>query len=144
MGLPVRQRRVLGRIDCALRGSDPRLAALFSIFARLTRDEDMPRIEQVRARAALMAGRLLGPPARTLTRFARWFGAPRRARVRTALFFPAALGLVAAAVIVGSSFPSTNRCSPAPRTARTTAQALRIKTRPKICPVIAKPAVIGR
>jgi hypothetical protein len=48
MGLPVRQRRVLDRIECTLRGSDPRLAALYAIFSRLTRDEEMPRIEQVR------------------------------------------------------------------------------------------------
>lgn len=48
MGLPARQRRVLERIESTLRGSDPRLAALYTIFSRLTRDEEMPRIEQVR------------------------------------------------------------------------------------------------
>lgn len=143
MGLPARQRRILGRIDCALRGSDPRLTALFSIFTRLTSDEDMPRIEEVRARVALLASRLLGRPVRVLAGFARWLRAPRRARLRTALFFPVALGLVAAAVLVGSSFPSTNRCSAAPRAGRTT-QSLRLKTRPKMCPVVANPVFIGR
>ena len=54
MGLPASQRRILERIENALRGSDPRLAALFSIFTRLNRDEEMPRIEQVRARAAII------------------------------------------------------------------------------------------
>ena len=42
MGLPASQRRILERIENALRGSDPRLAALFSIFSRLNRDEEMP------------------------------------------------------------------------------------------------------
>jgi hypothetical protein len=143
MGLPVKQRRILDRIECALRGSDPRLAALFSIFTRLNSEEDMPRIEQVRARVVLLTFRLFGRPARALARSVRWLRAPRRARLRTALWFPVALGLVAAAVLVGSSFPSTNRCSPAPRTGRTT-QAARLKTRPKTCPVIVNPVVVGR
>ena len=43
MGLPVRQRRVLERIESTLRGSDPKLAALYAIFARLNRDEEMER-----------------------------------------------------------------------------------------------------
>jgi hypothetical protein len=43
MGLPSRQRRILDRIECALRGTDPRFAALFSLFARLNAGEDMPR-----------------------------------------------------------------------------------------------------
>jgi hypothetical protein len=145
MGLPVSQRRILERIELALSGSDPRLAALFSLFARLNSGEDMPRIEQVRARAALLASRFLGPPARALTTAARWFVAPRRARLRTALFFPVALGLVASAVLVGSSFPSTNRCTAPPRTGRTAHAAARIKPRSKSCtPVVANPVVVGR
>ena len=66
MGLPVRQRRVLERIEIALQGSDPKLAALFATFARLTQDEEMPRIEQMRHRVMLtLAGlrlRLRRPP----------------------------------------------------------------------------------
>ena len=58
MGLPVRQRRVLERIENALRGSDPKLAALYAIFARLTRDEEMPRMEQMRHRALLTLARV--------------------------------------------------------------------------------------
>jgi hypothetical protein len=143
MGLPVKQRKILDRIECALRGSDPRLAALYSIFTRLNLDEDMPRIEQVRARAVLLAFRLFGRPTRAIGRFFRWLCAPRRARLRTALWFPVALGLVAAAVLVGSSFPSTSRCSAAPRTGRTT-QAARLKTRPKTCPAIVNPVIVGR
>jgi hypothetical protein len=49
MGLPARQRRVLDHIDRALRGSDPRLAALYAIFDRLAQQEPIPRFEQLRS-----------------------------------------------------------------------------------------------
>src|ERR1035438_7138527 len=50
--LPSKQQRVLDRIESILRDSDPRLAAMFVIFTRLTRDEEMPRLEELRARLA--------------------------------------------------------------------------------------------
>ena len=59
MGLPVRQRRVLEEIESALKGSDPKLAALYAIFARLNRDEEMPRIEELRHRALATLARLV-------------------------------------------------------------------------------------
>jgi Protein of unknown function (DUF3040) len=137
MGLPAHQRRILERIESALRGSDPRLAALFSIFSRLNRDEEMPRIEQVRARAAI----ILAWVHHRVASVVRWCGAPARAKLRAALFFPVALGIVASAIVVGARFPSANRCAAAPRatgTAQTTARA-------KTCtPVMANPAVLGR
>ena len=137
MGLPARQRRILERIEGALRGSDPRLAALFSIFSRLNREEEMPRIEQVRARAAIILARV----GYRLVSFARWFGAPRRARLRAALFFPAALAIVASAIVVGAGFPSANRCAAAPRTADTAHNGARLKP---CAPAAANPAVVGR
>jgi hypothetical protein len=137
MGLPAHQRKILERIESALRGSDPRLAALFSIFSRLNRDEEMPGIEQVRARAAIVLARV----HRRVASVVGWFGAPARAKLRAALFFPVALGIVASAIVVGARFPSANRCAAAPRatgTAQTTARA-------KTCtPVMANPAVLGR
>src|ERR1700722_19217919 len=96
MGLPARQRRVLGRIEGALRGSDPKLAALYSIFARLTREEEMPRIEQLRHRVVV----LLASARRRLTirRRRPSFGwlVPRQ---RAALLFPLALVLAAGAIV---------------------------------------------
>jgi hypothetical protein len=50
MSLPAAEERTLTRIEQALRSRDPRLSALFSIFTRLTRQEAMPTIEQLRAR----------------------------------------------------------------------------------------------
>jgi len=136
MGLPTRQRKILERIEHALRGSDPRLAALFSIFTRLTSDEEMPRIEQVRAKATMFLLRI----RYRLVAFARWFAAPRRARLRTALFFPVALAIVASAMLAGAGFPSTSRCP----TAQTTAGPAHAKTRSRICTPLANPVILGR
>ena len=137
MGLPAHQRRILEKIESALRGSDPRLAALFSIFSRLNRDEEMPGIEQVRARAAIILARV----HRRVGSVVRWFGAPARAKLRAALFFPVALGIVASAIVVGARFPSANRCAAAPRAAGTAQTTARVKT---CTPVMANPAVLGR
>jgi hypothetical protein len=109
MGLPARQRRVLGRIEGALRGSDPKLAALYSIFARLTREEEMPRIEQLRHRVVV----LLASARRRLT--IRWrrpsFGwlVPRQ---RAALLFPLALVLAAGSIVLAVKFGGGPACPP--------------------------------
>jgi hypothetical protein len=136
MGLPAGQRKILVRIEDSLRGSDPRLTALFSIFTRLTHDEEMPRIEQVRAKGAIVASRIRC----RLAAFGRWFGSPRRARLRAALYLPAALAVVASALLVGSAFPNTNRC---PVTRGTVGTAL-THTRARICPPMLNPAILGR
>jgi hypothetical protein len=139
MGLPVSQRRILERIENALLGSDPRLAALFSIFTRLNRDEEMPRVEEIRARAAIILARVWF----RIAAFGRWLGAPRRAKLRAALFFPVALAIVATAVLVGGSFPNNGRCAVAQRTQDTTQSSA--GARPRLCePVVANPAILGR
>jgi hypothetical protein len=108
MGLPARQRRMLGRIESALRGSDPRLAALYTIFARLNRDEDMPRIEQLRHGVAKAL-------ARTRLRLAH-AGAivvrPLIPRRRAALLLPVALGLTVASIVVAAIWGSGPTCAP--------------------------------
>lgn len=48
MSLPVAEERALTSIEHALRARDARLNSLFSIFTRLTRQEAMPTIEQIR------------------------------------------------------------------------------------------------
>lgn len=50
MSLPYHQQRRLRRIGRVLRGSDPQLAAMLSIFARLTAGERMPAREQLSPR----------------------------------------------------------------------------------------------
>src|SRR5258708_6037334 len=79
MGLPASQRRILERIENALRGSDPRLAALFSIFTRLNRGEQMPRAEQLRARAGIILARL----GYRLAPLSPWLPAPAPGPPRT-------------------------------------------------------------
>jgi hypothetical protein len=108
MSLPSSQQRVLDRIEGILRDSDPRLTALFMIFTRLTREEEMPRIEELRAR---------------LTRIRAWISwrtAPARRvvmgrseRMQAILFFPAALTAMCCALLIGASSPGGQRCGPA-------------------------------
>ena len=119
MGLPARQRRVLGRIEIALRGSDPRLAALYSIFARLTRDEEMPRVEQLRHWAVQLparARRRLGSIA------ARIFGRliPRQ---RAVLLFPVALSLAVVSIVIAARSGPAPNCEQVMQLAATGAHA---------------------
>jgi hypothetical protein len=141
MGLPARQRRRLENIEHKLRSSDPRLAAMFSIFGRLTRDEDMPRIEELRHRLAMLALRMrlwLAAVASRLSftrRRARASGeladGPRRGhgsrrqasggrpgRWRPmAVFFPLVLVLMSLSIFVAAKFGGAPRCAPAPAVA---------------------------
>lgn len=108
MGLPASQRRILEKIENALRGTDPRLTSLFAIFSRLTRDEEMPRIEQLRARAVVLLIRLPNrpDPAR------RGVRAMSPVRHRAVIFFPIALLVVASTLIMAAALPSPPRCAP--------------------------------
>jgi hypothetical protein len=63
MTLPYRQERHLRRADHALRRSDPDLASMLSIFARLTAAEGMPAREQLRPRQTWASRVLLWPVA---------------------------------------------------------------------------------
>jgi hypothetical protein len=47
MSLPARQQRVLGRIEHSLHAGDPRLRSMFATFTKLTRGQQMPRLEQL-------------------------------------------------------------------------------------------------
>jgi hypothetical protein len=105
MGLPASQRRILEKIENALRATDPRLTSLFAIFSRLNRDEEMPRIEQLRARAALLLVRL----HRRAATADRWLRA--RPHRRTAFFFPLALVVVTSTFVVAAALPGPSRCA---------------------------------
>jgi hypothetical protein len=52
MSLPTRQQRVLDQIEKSFQVRDPRLAALFAMFARLTSHEAMPALESVSAQVS--------------------------------------------------------------------------------------------
>ena len=112
MGLPVRQRRVLEEIESALKGSDPKLAALYAIFARLNRDEEMPRIEQLRHKALVALARLRLLPAAVGARLhiRRLFRL--QPRQRAALFFPIAVTIAVVAIVFLARSTSGNSCAP--------------------------------
>ena len=131
MGLPVRQRRVLGRIESALRGSDPKLAALYAIFARLNRDEEMPRAEQLRHRALLILTALLRVPLFIGSRL-HFRLVPRQ---RAVLLFPLAVGLAVASIVFAVR-SSSGSCTPAKSVAAT-------KTVAKTTPLCRAPAFSG-
>jgi len=118
MGLPVRQRRVLERIDYALRGSDPKLAALYAIFARLTRDEEMPRAEQLRHRVLLFLVRLRLMLVSIRARFHIRL-VPRQPAV---LLFPIAVALAVASIVFAIR-SSSGSCTPVKSVAATKAVA---------------------
>jgi hypothetical protein len=63
MTLPYRQERLLRRADHALRHSDPDLASMLSIFARLTAAEGVPAQEQLRPQRTWVSSVLLWPVA---------------------------------------------------------------------------------
>ncbi len=131
MGLPASQRRNLEKIEIDLRGSDPWLASLFAIFTRLNLHEEMPRVEQLRARAAWLTGRP--------TAVGRWLIPARLGRPRSALLLPAALVAVVSAVLVGAGLTSSARCAAAHRaTGAAVARQLRCP------PAVAYPHYLGR
>ena len=51
MSLPARQERILGRIEHSLHAGDPRLRSMFATFTKLTRGQQMPRLEQLESRS---------------------------------------------------------------------------------------------
>jgi hypothetical protein len=114
MGLPVRQRRVLERIESALRGSDPKLAALYAIFARLTRDEEMPRVEQLRHRALQVLARIQLMLAAIGARL-HFRLVPRQ---RAVLFFPLAIALAVTSIVFAAR-SSNGSCTPVKSVAAT-------------------------
>jgi hypothetical protein len=111
MSLPSSQQRILDRIDGMLRDSDPRLTAMFVIFTRLARDEEMPRMEELRTRLA----RLRAWMSRRTAPVRRLAGPPSP-RLRAILFFPAALAAMLCALLIGAGSPGAQRCAPALKT----------------------------
>jgi hypothetical protein len=108
MSLPVRQRRMLGRIESSLRGSDPKLTALYAIFSRLTAGEELPRMEQLRHGAVVVIARMRARLAYVLGRI---FGRilPKQ---RAVLFFPLTLALVVVAIVFAARSSSGRGCPP--------------------------------
>jgi hypothetical protein len=126
MGLPVRQRMKLDHLDRTLRGTDPKLAALYAIFGRLTRGEEIPRIEQLRhglaARLAWLRLVLTAIAVRLHIRF-RF-----RHRRRIVLFYPLAIALTVGSIVLAVRSGPVRSCLPS-----RTAAAAKNFTRSNLC-----------
>jgi len=124
MSLPVRQQRVLDRIEHSLHVSEPHLKSMFAIFTKLTWDEEMPRREELRLRSlpfprwCKRAARL-GRKGQTATG-AGATGAPG-ARQRALLLIPVMLLALASAVLFGLGTRSVSQCGPPGRPQHTAA-----------------------
>jgi hypothetical protein len=134
MGLPVRQRRALDHLDRVLHGSDPRLAAMYSIFDRLARGEPLPRFEQLRSgllTRLILLGAILATIAshlhirirpsrrvrvghqaqvRRRTRSRRLFGL--RPRQRAILLYPLAIALTIGSIVLAARSGPDRSCLP--------------------------------
>jgi hypothetical protein len=114
VSLPASQQRILNKIETVLRDSDPWLASLFSIFGKLTKDEDMPRVEEVKARLAKLGAWIARRTAPVRQRI------PQPSdRMKAIFFFPAALATVTCALLIGASGPAAQRCATSVRTPAT-------------------------
>jgi hypothetical protein len=108
VGLPARQEKVLEHIESELQASDPKLAALYTTFARLAGDEELPPIEELRHRISQLLARLW--------HFAAVIGATvlrrRSRRARSAvLFFPLALAVITTSITFAVRTTSAPTCS---------------------------------
>jgi hypothetical protein len=118
MSLPARQERVLGRIEHSLHAGDPRLRSMFATFTKLTRGQQMPRLEQLESRSwplRCWLKRLTRPRRRRRTaRGALAAGTPGTT-LRAIIIVPIMLLVLASAVLLGVGARSGSRCGQAIR-----------------------------
>jgi hypothetical protein len=110
MSLPAGQQRVLDGIAEVLRTNEPRLASMFAIFTRLSKDEPRPRREQLTTRGPLasLAGARRRPP--------RWdISGGHGTRRMMLIISQLAIAFLVLAVLLALSVRAPARCA-APRT----------------------------
>jgi hypothetical protein len=103
MALPACQQRVLDGIAGTLQARDPRLAALFSIFTRLNRQEPMPRAEELTLST--------GFPHRAARGLRRFFAIAMR--LRPIVIVPVALAAIAGLLILAPLTSGQRACGSA-------------------------------
>jgi len=118
MSLPARQQRVLGRIEHSLDADDPRLRSMFATFTKLTRGQQMPRLEQLESRSwplQCWLKRLTRPRRRRRTaRGAREAGTPGTT-LRAIIIVPIMLLMLASAALLAVGARTGSRCGQAIR-----------------------------
>jgi hypothetical protein len=118
MSLPARQERVLGSMTHSLHASEPHLTSMFAIFTKLTRNEDMPRLEAPDAWPLPFWGwrqRLTRPRRERRAASSAGSAYAPGARLRAILLVPAMLAALATAVFLGLGGRSVSGCGPAAR-----------------------------
>ncbi|HEY2549907.1 MAG TPA: hypothetical protein VGI64_04955 [Streptosporangiaceae bacterium] len=128
---------MLDKIEYALCESDPGLTSRFHLFSRLAAGEEMPRVEQLRARAGWLMLRL-AYRAGTLARRLRL---PRLGRYRQLLFIPLAIVILASTFVVAAALPGPKRCRATTAAATASPAAGRA---PRCLPPPGRPLFIGR
>jgi hypothetical protein len=104
MSLPVRQQRVLARIEHSLHVCKPHLKSMVAVFTKLTGDEEMPRLEGLRPRPLPFPGwrkRPAQPGRKGQTVSDAGTTGAAGARLRALLLIPVMLLVLAPAVLVG-------------------------------------------
>jgi hypothetical protein len=143
MSLPARQERVLGRIEHSLYAGDPRLRSMFATFTKLTRGQEMPRLEQLESRLWPLRNW-----RQRLTRRGREGRAASSAgsmdapgvRMRAILLVPVMLAALAAAVFLGMGGRTVSGCEPAARPQHSTSAP----GRPRACLPVRQPLAYQR
>ena len=133
MSLPARQQRVLDRMEHSLHVGEPHLKSMFAVFTKLTEDEEMPRLEELRPRPLPFPGwgkRPARPGRKGQTVTGAGASGAAAARLRALLLIPVMLLVLAPAVLVGLALRSQSPCGPAIRPPHTAAAL----SPPKTCP----------
>jgi hypothetical protein len=132
MSLPARQQRILDRIEHSLHVCEPHLKSMFAVFTKLTENEEMPRLEELRPRPLPFPGWRQRPRPGRKGQAATGAGASSAAgaRLRALLLIPVMLLVLAPAVLVGLAVRSQSPCGSAIRPPHTAAAL----SPPKICP----------
>jgi hypothetical protein len=107
-----RQHRILADIRRALRHTDPRLVARFTMFTRLTQDEAMPRAERIRP----------GPLRWVMSAFGRRVGVITRRAAAIAVIPTMAAVLISVPFILGHGRAAASCTRAAVARARATAR----------------------
>jgi len=116
MSLPTCQQRVLDRIEHSLHACDPRLRSMFAIFTKLTREEEMPRLEKLEPRSLPPWGwlkRLRRPGRGRRTARGTWATGATGAGMHAIVLIPIALLVLASAAFFGLGTRSVRPCGPA-------------------------------
>ena len=139
MSLPARRQRALDRIGYWLHVCEPHPKSMFAIFTKLTWDEEMPRLEELRLRSlpfprwCKRAARL-GRKGQTATGAGATGAAG--ARLRALLLIPVMLLALAPAVLFGLGTRSASQCCSAIRPPHATAALSSPKTCPASCQIL--------